>query len=143
MSVIDKWLNLHRQNGEAATSATPATNPNIPCVPNALDVAGGLLQPATFLADAENVATCSKSVATEHALSDQGLKGYVADVADVAGEENSREFVADVADHPRVECCECGTLIDERLPTSWGGRPCHGACGEAAWRRAVAEGRYL
>ena len=39
-------------------------------------------------------------------------------------------------------CCECGTLIDERLPTSWGGRPCHRACGEAAWRRAVAEGRY-
>ena len=39
-------------------------------------------------------------------------------------------------------CCECGTLIDERLPTTWGGRPCHRACGEAAWR-AVAEGRCL
>ena len=40
-------------------------------------------------------------------------------------------------------CCECGTLIDERLPTTWGGRPCHRACGEAAWRRAVAEERCL
>jgi hypothetical protein len=40
-------------------------------------------------------------------------------------------------------CCECGTLIDERLPTTWGGLACHRACGEAAWRRAVAEGCYL
>jgi hypothetical protein len=39
-------------------------------------------------------------------------------------------------------CCECGTLIAERLATSWGGRPCHRECGEAAWRRAVAEGGY-
>jgi hypothetical protein len=32
-------------------------------------------------------------------------------------------------------CCECGAPIAERLATSWGGRPCHRACGEVAWRR--------
>jgi hypothetical protein len=34
-------------------------------------------------------------------------------------------------------CCECGLPIDERLQTSWGGKPCHRACGEAAWRREL------
>jgi hypothetical protein len=36
-------------------------------------------------------------------------------------------------------CCECGEVITERLVTSWGGRSCHRACGEAAWRRALSE----
>src|SRR4029077_5269567 len=44
-----------------------------------------------------------------------------------------------------VTCCECGTAIAERLATSWGGRPCHRKCGEAAWRREkrdlIARGR--
>jgi hypothetical protein len=40
------------------------------------------------------------------------------------------------------ECCECGELIAEPIVTWWGGLACHRACGEAAWRRAVAEGRY-
>jgi hypothetical protein len=39
-------------------------------------------------------------------------------------------------------CCECGMLIDECLPTIWGGLACHRACGEAVWRRVAAQGRY-
>jgi hypothetical protein len=35
-------------------------------------------------------------------------------------------------------CCECGLPIIERLPTSWGGRPCHRDCGEAAFEREKA-----
>jgi len=42
-----------------------------------------------------------------------------------------------------IACCECGTAIIEPVATWWGGQPCHRDCGEAAWRRAVAEGRYL
>jgi hypothetical protein len=38
-------------------------------------------------------------------------------------------------------CCECGAPIDEHLPTSWGGRPCHRACGEAAFEREKARRR--
>jgi hypothetical protein len=137
--VIDKWLNLHRQNDGAATSATSATSPKNHYVGNGLDVAAPLLQPATFHDEAENVATCSSPVATENAITDQALKGNVADVADVAREENSKEFVANVAGQLGVECCECGLPIIERLPTSWGGRPCHRDCGEAAWRREWKE----
>jgi hypothetical protein len=40
-------------------------------------------------------------------------------------------------------CCECGELIAEPIVTWWGGLACHRACGEAAWRRAVAVGRCL
>jgi hypothetical protein len=32
-------------------------------------------------------------------------------------------------------CSECGSPIDERLETRWGGERCHRACGEAVWRR--------
>jgi hypothetical protein len=39
-------------------------------------------------------------------------------------------------------CCECGEPIYEQLPTSWGGRLVHRACGEAARRRAVTELGY-
>jgi hypothetical protein len=147
VSVIDKWLNYRHQNDEAATSATSATSTKNHYVGNGLDVAAPLLQAATFHDEAENVATCSSPVATENAITDQALKGNVADVANVAARRKLRADAANTAGKPEVEtdglCCECNRAIDERLPTSWGGRPCHRACGEAAWRRAVAEGRCL
>jgi hypothetical protein len=37
-----------------------------------------------------------------------------------------------------LACCECGKPINEPLPTSWGGLPCHRECGEAAWAPRVA-----
>jgi hypothetical protein len=87
MSVIDKWLNIHRQNLPPATTATTATTRNTPFPVNELDVAGGLLQVATFAPDHENVARCSNRVATENPLTRQVVKDDIADVAVVAGSD--------------------------------------------------------
>ena len=87
MSVIDRWLKIHRQNLPPATSATTATTPNTPFPVNELDVAGGLLQADTFAPDHENVARCSNSVATENPITRQIVRNNVAVVADVAGSD--------------------------------------------------------
>jgi hypothetical protein len=39
-------------------------------------------------------------------------------------------------------CCICNAIIAERLPTSWGGEPCHRACGETAFDQARTRGDY-
>lgn len=114
MSVIDKWLDLHRQDEEAATFATSATNSNTTCDASSLDVASDLLQAATFPRETENVAKCSNPVATGNLIKDQSLTGNVADVANVAREEDSRAHVANVAASTggsAVVCCECGAAI--------------------------------
>jgi hypothetical protein len=140
VSVIDKWLNIHRQNAGAATSATPATNRNRPCSSNGLDVASRLLQAATFPPD---VATCSNRVATEKPIKGQYLKADVANVANVAEDENRKANTAsrrfpDWSTIGSAVCCECGLPIGERLETWWGGERCHQACGEAAFEREKA-----
>ena len=91
MSVIDKWLNIHRQNAGAATSATSATNRNHPCNYDGLDVASRLLQAATFPPD---VATCSNRAATEKPIKGQCLNADAADVANVAGGETRKAKTA-------------------------------------------------
>jgi hypothetical protein len=35
---------------------------------------------------------------------------------------------------PALVCCECGGGITGPVTTSWGGRPCHRACGETAYK---------
>lgn len=149
MSVIDKWLNRRRENDEPATSATTAANPNIPCAPNGLDVAGDLLQAATFRPEPENVAGCSSRVATENPITDQHLKSNVADVANVAADVNSRAQTDSTAGSATIDyrllpkCCECGQPIAERLETWWGSERVHRACGGAAFQAAKARGAYL
>jgi len=39
-------------------------------------------------------------------------------------------------------CCICAASIVERLPASWGGEPCHHACGEVAFGAAKVARRY-
>ena len=127
MSVIDKWLNIHRQSAGPATSAT---NPDMTCNSNELDVAGHLLRAATFPPD---VATCSSPVATENTIEDQYFKAGVAAVADVATGEKRRAAGRTTVGYPI--CCECRLPIAEQSETWWGGERCHRACGEAAFDR--------
>jgi len=57
------------------------------------------------------------------------------------GNRRSRQYdINDIND--KTLCCICGGAIVERLPTSWGGQPCHRACGEAAFQSAKAAGAY-
>jgi len=42
-----------------------------------------------------------------------------------------------------LACCQCGKSITEALPTTWGGLPCHRACGESAFQREKQTGAYL
>ena len=144
MSVIDKWLNVHRENSGSATSATTATNANSTRNPNGLDVATHLLQVATYPPD---VAKCSNLVATNFHNENKVLRGNVAEVANVARVDFPRANVANVAAELAVEglcvCCECGRPIEEKLETWWGGERCHRGCGEAAFQREKARGAYL
>jgi hypothetical protein len=39
-------------------------------------------------------------------------------------------------------CCICCATVWEPLLTSWGGKPCHRDCGEAAFQAAKAAGEY-
>ena len=139
MSVIDKWLNIHRQNEPPATSATTATNPNTPCCANELHVASDLRHFATNASEQGNVATLSQPVCDNKSEVYQWPNANVADVADVAGGQSREDLGANakVAYSRRLglACCECGEPINERLPTTWGGLPCHRECGEAAWHR--------
>jgi hypothetical protein len=142
VSVIDKWLNIHRQNAAAATSATSRDRRHNS---NGLDVASGLLQAATFAPD---VATCSNRAATEKPVKGQCLKVDVADVANVARDVNRKANTAsrrspDWATISYLVCCECGMPITERLETWWGGDRCHRACGEAAFQREKAGRRAM
>ena len=65
MSVLDKWLNIHRRNLGSATSATSATTPNSSCNLNGLDVAGPLLHFATSAPETPVSATEERSVREE------------------------------------------------------------------------------
>jgi hypothetical protein len=86
VSVIDYWLNIHRRAGEATTTATPATKSQDALVSAAFDVAIPLLHGCYKSAGAENVATCSKGVATFKPAETQASPSFVAGVAVVAGE---------------------------------------------------------
>src|SRR4051812_9891940 len=94
MSVIDKWLALNLQNKKAATSATLLQMPIRPCESNDLDVANAMLKIGTnspykgaIRQEGENVATCSKSFATNSDLENQWGKGKCSKVADVADDD--------------------------------------------------------
>jgi hypothetical protein len=90
MSVLDKWLNIHRQNDEAATSATSATNAKRSIDNNRMDVASHLRQVATFVPETTDVASLSQPDCDTKSEQDQKLIEAVANVANVAGIENQR-----------------------------------------------------
>jgi hypothetical protein len=85
VSVIDKWLNIHRRDGGVATFATSATNPQDALVSAASNVATPLRQIATFPTQADLSQPCRNGFATSKPAETQASPGFVADVADVAG----------------------------------------------------------
>ena len=144
MSIVDKWLKIHRENAGVATSATPATNTNTPCIANRMSVAGDLRQAATFASLSQDIASQSQPLCDKNSQSTKELKANVANVANaanVASQENKPAAIASTVDYP--VCCECGLPIGERPETWWGGGRVHRECGEAAFRREKQRGAYL
>ena len=138
MSIVDKWLKIHRENAGVATSAT---NTKTPRIDNRMNVAGGLRQAVTFASLSQDVATLSQPVCDNNSQPTQELKANVADVADVASQENKSAAMPSIVDYP--VCCECGLLIHERPEIWWGGERVHRECGEAAFQREKQRGAYL
>jgi len=141
VSIVDKWLKIHRENAGVATSATPATNTKTPCIDNRMSVAGGLRQAPTFTSWSQDIASLSQPLCDNNSQSTKDLKANVANVANVASLENKTAALASTVDYP--ECCECGLPIDEGPETWWGGGRVHRECGEAAFRREKQRGAYL
>ena len=138
MSIVDKWLKIHRENAGVATSAT---NTKTPCIDNRMSVAGDLRQAATFASLSQDIASLSQPLRDENSQSAKELKANVANVANVASQENKPAAIASTVDYP--VCCECGLPIDERPETWWGGGRVHRECGEAAFQREKQRDAYL
>jgi hypothetical protein len=136
VSIVDKWLNIHRENAGVATSATCATKTKTICIDNRMSVASGLRQAATFASLSQDVASLSQPGCDKNSQYTHELEANVADVANVAGSENQRAAMASTADYS--VCCECGLPIRERPETWWGGKRVHRSCGEAAFEREKA-----
>ena len=120
MSLIDKWLKIHRADSGSATSATFATSPNTRRFVNDLDVASGLLPVATSLAEAPNVASCSRRVATKDPLIHQSITIDVAEVADVAEANFRKLLTANVKVAGRDDGRHAVTVDhDGRPPREW------------------------
>lgn len=163
MSVLDKWLADRSQKARVATSATSATNPNVTCSFNELDVATDLRQGCDKTGQTPDVAILSQPICDRNVNGNQGVAADVADVADVATPATPRFWptstVINLSDRtprepPRVAlprasslqalslCCVCGAGVAERLTHWWGGKPCHRACGETAFQEAKDRGDY-